>query len=620
MDTSKSGHWESRIPTLDRLGVKGLGEIDEIKVAKDWFSSFSSYVTAGNVEGVIGLFCDDSLWRDLLALTWDMRTFDGSSKIRTFLTDRIPSVHMQGFKLGEFVRLQKPFPDLTWIVGMFEFETGTGICSGVFRLVPTAEGPWKAYTMFTLLESFKGFPEKIGIHRDAQALTGRQWKEKREREVGFEENDPAVLIVGAGQSALQLAARLKFLDIPSLMIEKDARVGDVWRNRYDALSLHFPVWNDHMPYIPFPPTWPLYTPSLKMADWLESYATTLELNIWLSSTVVAATQDVDNKWNVRVQRKDGSERVFRVNHLVVATGLGDGIPNMPNIPNSNVFKGTVQPSSLYRRASDYQGHKVIVIGAGNAAHDVASDLAKAGNDVTMFQRSSTFVLNLDKGWKFLGGGMPRTLFSAYIKCVPLLALYCENGPPIDMADRLSNSMPHLLLEGGLAQRTAQAIINDQKEHLDKLAKSGFRINKGIKDAGILLQLKEKAGGHYFDTGGSQLIIDRKIKLKNDSQIKAYYPEGLEFEDGSKVKADAIICATGVGDMRNSIRRICGDDVANSCPPLLGVNEEGELNWYRPLSRPGLWMMVGSLQLNRFHSMYLALQIQGIEKKIIDSRY
>ncbi|KAJ4486192.1 hypothetical protein J3R30DRAFT_3697705 [Lentinula aciculospora] len=611
MDTSKSGHWKSRIPTLDKLGVAELGEIDELNVAKDWFQSFSSYATAGNVEGIIGLFLRDSLWRDMLSLTWDMRTFDGLSKIRTFLKDRIASVHIQGFKLTESVRLQKPFSDLTWIVGMFEFETRAGMCSGVFRLVPTAEGPWKAYTMFTLLESFKDFPEKIGAHRDCHALTGRQWREKREREIAFEDGDPVVLIIGAGQSALQLAARLKYLEIPSLIIEKDDRVGDVWRNRYDALCLHFPVWCDHMPYIPFPSTWPLYTPSLKMADWLESYATTLELNVWTSSTVVGATQDTNNKWNVRVHRKDGRERVFRVNHLVFATGLGDGTPNMPDIPNLEAFKGTVEPSTVYRRASDYQGKKVVVIGAGNAGdivgccrhytlfnflqgHDVASDLARAGNDVTMFQRSSTFVMNLDKGWKFLGG-----------------ALYSEGGPPIDTADRLSHSVPHLLLEGGLAQRTAQAIIDDQKEHLDKLTNSGFRINKGIKDAGTLLQLKEKSGGHYFDIGGSQLIIDGKIKVKNDSQIKAYYPEGLEFEDGSKVNADAIICATGVGDMRNSIRRICGDQVADSCPPLLGVNAEGELNWYLPLPRPGLWMMVGSLQLNRFYSKLLALRESSI---------
>ncbi|KAF5392953.1 hypothetical protein D9757_001270 [Collybiopsis confluens] len=478
---ARSGHWESRIPTLDKLGVKDLGKIDELQVAKDWFQTFSAHVSADDVDGVVGLFCDDALWRDMLSLTWDMRTFDGSAKISTFLKDRLPSVKAHSFQLKDFVRLQTPFPGLTWIVAMFEFQTSVGTGSGVFRLVPTAQGPWKAYTMFTMLESFKDYPEKIGALRESRQFNGKQWREAREKELAFKDTEPAVLIVGAGQSALQLAARLKFLDIPTLMIERDERVGDMWRNRYDSLSLHFPVWNDHMPYIPFPPTWPKYTPSLKMAEWLEFYAKTLELNIWLSTTVVDATQDPDtNIWSVHVRRKDGSERTFKVKHFVVATGLGDGIPNVPDIPNLASFKGTVLHSAQYKRASDYQGKKVVVIGAGNAGHDVASDVARSGGDVTMYQRSSTFVMDLDKGWKFLGG-----------------PLYSEGGPPSDVADRLSFSMPHNLIVGGMAQRNTQAILNDQKEHLDKLAKTGFRINKGIKEAGILLQLKEKAGGHYF---------------------------------------------------------------------------------------------------------------------------
>ncbi|KAF9061479.1 hypothetical protein BDP27DRAFT_1337981 [Rhodocollybia butyracea] len=575
-----------------------LGQIDERKVAEDWFESFSSLATAGNAEGVVRLVCEDALWRDLLSLTSDMRTFDGSPKIRKFLTDRLSLVKLQNFALTEFIRLQKPYPDLVWIVGMFTFENSTGMCSGIFRLVPGANGSWRAYTMFTMIESFKKFPEKIGPLREHVALSGRLWKEKRKYEM-FEQEDPVVLIIGAGQSALQLAARLKFLDIPTLMVERDNRVGDMWRNRYDALSLHFPVWYDHMPYIPFPPTWPKYTPSFKMADWLESYAIALELNVWTSSEVVGAVQDPHLKWHVQVRRNNGIERVLKVNHLVFATGLGDGIPNMPDIDNQETFQGAVIHSSQYRRASDYTGKKIIVIGTGNSGHDVASDLAKAGQDVTIFQRSSTFVMDLDKGWKFLGG-----------------ALYSEDGPPTDIADRLFNSMPHLLLEGGMAQRTTDAIMSDQISQLNKLMDAGFRVNKGIKDAGILLQLKLKAGGHYFDTGGSQLIIDGMIKLKNDSQIKSFYPGGLEFENGSKLPADVVICATGVGDKRNSIRQVCGDKVANDCPSLQSINEEGESYSYAQLSRKGLWMIVGPLQLNRFFSKYLALRIQGIEKNTL----
>ncbi|KIK52790.1 hypothetical protein GYMLUDRAFT_49749 [Collybiopsis luxurians FD-317 M1] len=598
MNTSKSSNWQSRIPTLNKLGVEHLGDIDELQVTKNWFQAFLSFVSGGNTEGIIGLFCDDALWRDMLSMTWDMRTFDGCARISKFLAARLPSLKMTGFKLGDFVQLQKPYPDLAWIVATFEFETTFGVCSGVFRLIPTAQGPWKAYTMFTMLESLKAYPEKAGATRDCRQLTGGQWREERENEIEFKDRDPAVLIVGAGQSGLQLAARLKFLDIPALMIEKHARVGDTWRKRYDSLSLHSPVWNDHMAYIPFPPTWPKYTPSLKMADWLENYARILDLNIWLSSMVLGATLDSDKKWNVHVKKSDGSERIFKVNQLVIATGFGDGTPNMPQIPNLEYFHGIVLHSVDYKQAADYKEKKIVVIGAGTAGHDIASDLVRNGADVTMYQRSSTFVTNLDLGWKFMD------------------PLYTEGGLPIEIADRLSHSIPHLLLEGGMAQRATQAMLDSQNEHLKRLEEAGFQLNKGIKDAGLLLQLKERFGGFYLDNGGSQFIIDKKIKLKNGTQIKAYDSEGLVFEDGSRVSADVVIYATGFGDMRNSIRKICGDAVADLCPSFHGVNEEGEMNWYRPLSDKNLWMMVGPLQLNRFYSKYLALHLQALEKQII----
>jgi hypothetical protein len=109
----------------------------------------------------------------------------------------------------------------------------------------------------------------------------------------------------------------------------------------------------------------------------------------------------------------------------------------------------------------------------------------------------------------------------------------------------------------------------------------------------------------------------------------------------------------LGDMRNCVREICGDEIANECPPLLGTNEEGEMSWFRPLPRQGLWYMigaapssvmiynaeqvfVGSLSLNRFYSKIVALrtlfscccqpflilrtEIKAMEENILVSRY
>ena len=91
---------------------------------------------------------------------------------------------------------------------------------------------------------------------------------------------------------------------------------------------------------------------------------------------------------------------------------------------------------------------------------------------------------------------------------------------------------------------------------------------GHKDAGLLLSVWVKAGGYYMgmnskdntnnnskihghnrfyyytDVGGSQYIIDGKIKLKNDSQIQGFTTNGLKFEDGSEVETDVVVFCTG----------------------------------------------------------------------------
>ena len=101
-------------------------------------------------------------------------------------------------------------------------ETAIGIGSGVFRLIYVSEGTWKAHTVYTNLEDLKGFPEQLGPLRDDQPNHGK-WPEKRHREINFIDSEPAVVIVGAGQSGLEVAARLKFLNVPTLVVERELR-------------------------------------------------------------------------------------------------------------------------------------------------------------------------------------------------------------------------------------------------------------------------------------------------------------------------------------------------------------------------------------------------------------
>ena len=154
------------------------------------------------------------------------------------------------------------------------------------------------------------------------------------------------MIVGGGQGGIALAARLRQLRVPTIVVERNERPGDSWRKRYKSLCLHDPVWYDHLPYIKFPENWPVFSPKDKIGDWLEMYTRVMELNYWSSTEAKSATYDADaGEWVVVVER-EGAEVTLRPKQLVMATGMS-GKPTVPEIPGQDVFKGEQHHSSQH---------------------------------------------------------------------------------------------------------------------------------------------------------------------------------------------------------------------------------------------------------------------------------
>jgi len=163
-------------------------------------------------------------------------------------------------------------------------------------------------------------------------------------------------------------------------------------------------------------------------------------------------------------------------------------------------------------------------------------------------------------------------------------------------------------------------MDRSREILDGLRRVGFRLNTGVDGSGFLLLAWGKASGYYFDVGASQLIIDGKIKLKNDAQISRFTQNGLEFADGSALDADVVVFATGYGDARTPLRNILGPELGARLKPIWGLDPEGEIqSAWRDLGIPRAWCMTGNFALCRFHSKHIALQIKAIEEGIFDEK-
>jgi hypothetical protein len=133
------------------------------------------------------------------------------------------------------------------ISAYFQFENKYGCGRGVVFLTPADSSgeEYKAFSIYTCLQELRGYEENIGPRRPRCVEVGEHngeqtWLEKRTKSLNMEDMEPTVLVIGAGHSGLDIAARLGALDIPTLVIDKNERVGDNWRKRYKSYAL---FWN-----------------------------------------------------------------------------------------------------------------------------------------------------------------------------------------------------------------------------------------------------------------------------------------------------------------------------------------------------------------------------------------
>lgn len=391
------------------------------------------------------------------------------------------------------------------------------------------------------------------------------------------------------------------LDVDTLVIDHEDRIGDSWRRRYHQLVLHDPVWFDHMPYLPFPSSWPIFTPKDKLAEFFESYVKLLELNVWTKTELKSSSWDESKKqWTVVLTRtkEDGTSetRTLHPRHVIQATGHS-GKKNAPTFKGQENFKGDrICHSSEFPGANPAsKGKKAVVIGSCNSGHDIAQDYFEKGYDVAMVQRSSTCVVSINS-----------------ITDIALKGLYEEGGPPTEDADLYLWSIPPELFK--LQQTKVTKVVNqNDAKTIEGLEKAGFRVDAGPMDAGLLIKYLQRGGGYYIDVGASQLIVDGKVKVKQGQEISEILPTGLKFADGSVLDADEIVFATGYQNMRTQARLIFGDAVADRIGDVWGLNDEGEMRtiWQRS-GHPGFWFMGGNLALCRYYSRLLALQIKALE--------
>jgi cation diffusion facilitator CzcD-associated flavoprotein CzcO len=565
-----------------------------------WLAEFENGLGTSDAAALEGLFRPDAHWRDLLALTWHVKTVSGAGEIVHQLTAQGPA---SGFEIDprRTPPRQVTRAGTNAVEAFFRFETPTVRGQGVVRLMPEAD-LYKCWTLLTAAEELKGHEEAVGSRRPrgesySRDFHGPNWLDLRKAAAAYQDREPTVLVVGGGHAGLSIAARLRQLNVDTLIVERNQRVGDNWRNRYHALTLHNQVQVNHLPYMPFPPNWPTYIPKDKLANWFEAYAESMELDFWTATEFAGATYD-SGVWTAVLRQPGGRTRTLRPRHIVMATGVS-GIPRIPDIPSLKNFKGRIVHSHEYQDATQWNGRNAMVIGTGNSGHDIAQDLYSNGAKVTLVQRSPTLIVNIEPSAQ-----LPYALYSEPI--------------PLEDCDLIAASMPLPV------QRKAHAMMTEQGRQLDKplldaLARAGFKLD--VDDpTGWQFKYLTRGGGYYFNVGCSELIVEGKIPVLQFSDIEGFVADGARARSGELIPAELIVLATGYLGLEHLVRKLFGDAVADRVGPVWGIDEEQQelRNMWMPTGQPGLWFIAGSFAQCRIYSKYLALQLKAAAEGLIQS--
>ncbi|KPI41581.1 putative indole-3-pyruvate monooxygenase YUCCA4 [Cyphellophora attinorum] len=585
------------LPTSDVLGVSVPSDCDAREAAESIVSSLSEVMGRRDAAGFANLFWEFGVWRDKLSFTWDYRTFNFQPAILKAATDLFARTTASNFEfLAPAPQISRPYEDYCQLQFVVSFETELAVASAVINAVMTKDG-WRIYTMHSVAEELKQFPEKAP--RDGHMIGLQSWEKERAQTI--DAASPEVLIIGGGQNGLALAARCQALGLDSLIIERNEEIGDVWKKRYEYLSLHFPHWADDLPYFTYPKHWPTYTPAQKQGKYMEWYASALELNVWCKSTVVKAEQ-TNGQWTVVINKDGKEQRTLHPKHLVMATSLC-GVPTTPVVPGMADFKGTIRHSTAHDSSRGFK--KVCVVGTSSSGFDTAYECARLGIDVTLLQRSPTYIMSLEHS-------VPR-----------MIGNYAPDNHgkrrSHEELDRLMFAMPTGPGEE-LARRTAKTLEDLDRPLLDGLNARGLKTFRGQRGTGNATLGSTRNGGFYFEAGACEQVIKGNIKVEQGS-IERFTEDKVILSGGRERDFDLVVFATGFSNVIDSVRATLGEEIAAGCGPIWGVDEEGELRTaYRQSGVPNLWFMIGYLPMTRYHSKLLALRLKALTEGVGHAPY
>jgi hypothetical protein len=297
------------------------------------------------------------------------------------------------------------------------------------------------------------------------------------------------LIIGAGPCGLGVAKALKEAGIAYTQAEADREVGGNWYHGvYESAHIISSRKTTEYADFPMPPDYPDFPSRKQMGDYYKLYADTFGLrpNIEFNTKVVMCVPREDEAWEVEFE--GGEKRVYK--GVIVCNGH-HWDRRFPVYEGE--FSGEWLHSKDYKKTEQLAGKRVLVIGGGNSACDIASEAARVGSEAH---------LSLRRGYWFL----PKTLF----------------GQP--SAESWALYLP-VFVQRAILKLFLKVVVGRYEDY-------------GLPHP------DHKLFEHHPTVSSEILHYLKHGRIKPHKDIKRFEGKTVEFIDGERIEVDTIVCATG----------------------------------------------------------------------------
>jgi len=302
-----------------------------------------------------------------------------------------------------------------------------------------------------------------------------------------------VIVVGAGAAGVAVARMLETCGLSVRVLDRADRAGASWWARYDGLRLNTVRWLSDLPFERMPAQYGRWPGRQDWAAYIERYAASITDTVF--GVTVQRLQKVPSGWQVHTDVGTMSARF-----VVVATGH-DRVPQIPQWPGRQSYSGTLVHSSQFRRAQEFRGRRVLVVGTGNSGVEIATLLARE----------------------------PSTHVSISIRSTPLLLKREICGIPITALAEIGRFLPDIVLD--FVGRTAH------RRMWRDLAPYGLG-----NPAKRLSAMRHTYYSPPLDSGFAAAVRSGAIRLR--PAVSSFDAHKVVFDRGSSDTFDVVIAATG----------------------------------------------------------------------------